>query len=201
MQLLWCDIGVKKRTCAGFDRMESRREPHCLPQSLLLQKRVFTGSHTRNTALRISRYCYIVNIASHLPPLIPPGCVFIHHAVMSNLQEWIGLAGFRPHREPDSSLFFSDVSLFSRGFNLFTLTPGKQQINVTVSTASETRVTSEAMSASSDGARALAAVHTAEYITHVREELRGDLLLITSTGFKSSWRAKVPRILRIEDVM
>lgn len=185
--------------------MKSRREPHCLPQSPLLQKRVFTGSRTPNTALRISRYCYIVNIASHLPPLTPPGCVFIHHAVMSNLQEWIALAGFRPHpephREPDSSLFFSDASLFSRGFNLFTLTPGKQQINVTASTAPETRVTSEAMSASSDGARALAAVHTAEYITHVREELRGDLLLITWTGLKSSWRAKVPRIPRIEDVL
>lgn len=52
--------------------------------------------YTWNTALRISRYCYIVNIASHLPPLIPPGCVFIHHTVMSNLQEWMGLAGFCP---------------------------------------------------------------------------------------------------------
>lgn len=66
---------------------------------------------------------------------------------------------------------FSDASLFSRDFDLFTLTPGKQQINVTVLAISEARATSEAMSASSDrahvrhAARTLAAMRTEEYIT------------------------------------
>lgn len=92
----------------------------------------------------LSRYCYVVNIALHLPPLIPLGCVFIHHAVTSNLKEWIDLAAFSPSPSasavsPNSSPpCCSDVSLFSRRFNLFTLTPGKQQINVTVLAISQT---------------------------------------------------------------
>lgn len=146
--------------------MKSWCEPYCSPRSF---KAHIHGLLYGKDGATLSRYSYVVNIALHLPRLIPAGRVFIHHAVMSNLQEWIDLAASRPrrrlHRQPDSSLFSRTYLFFSRRFNLFTLTLGKQQINVTVLAISETCATSEAESASSDRPRVCAGcnVHTHRY--------------------------------------
>lgn len=117
-------------------------------------KRIFTDSCSRHPAATLSRYSYVVNIASHLPPLIPQGRVFIHHAVMSNLEERIDSAGFRPRRhrrrEPHSFPFLGRVS-FSHAA-LICLRSLRVN-NRLASRRSQSRATSEAVSASSDRPR------------------------------------------------
>lgn len=88
---------------------------------------VYPKALIQSSVLCISRYAYDVNITLHLPLLNTVGvCSFI--TVSSYLEEWIEPAEFALHT---ADWILSEESISSHGCTVFTLAPGKQQINVT----------------------------------------------------------------------
>lgn len=140
MQFLRRDIGVKVYTCRIWPNEKMKRAVLFSP--LFALSSVHPQTLMWNTTPCISRYAYDVNITLHPPLLIPFGvCSFITLSLLILRSElnWLSL----PFLPRTRSLLLSDGSLFSRGFNVFTLAPGKHQINVTGLVRSETCVTSE----------------------------------------------------------
>lgn len=107
--------------CAGWPR----RTMKCVipPCSFMC---VFKGSYTEQYAMHIKICLWCKHHLASSTPLYRWG-VFIHHSVSSYLEEWIESAEFAL---PTADWFLSEESVSSRGCNMFTLAPGKQQINV-----------------------------------------------------------------------